>query len=282
MTSVVGASRTRRLAAKYMRLLKYGAVAPGAAFLVERTRWLDGTNGAPPTVLNYAADGDFLQQGIELRRAIAREVPLSETTRWLDIGCGIGRLAHGLKSTGHVGAYAGFDVVRYGILWCRKMIDDPRFRFDHADIHNTFYNPFGRLRPADFVFPYPAGSFDLAVAISVFTHLLEAQCQHYFAEAMRCLAPGGRAYFTTFLPERATPESDYRLTHAMGAARLERLEEPELAVGYSRAFWEALAAEHGASVEKILHGSWAGEGQHPDYQDVVIFRKHGPAEPGVR
>lgn len=270
---MTAAPRSRRLAAKYARLLKYVVVAPATAIVLKHTTWLDGKDGAPPVVLNYAADGDFVQQGTNLAKAIAREVPLDDRTRWLDIGCGIGRLACGVKRTRNVGLYAGFDVVRYGILWCRKAIDDPRFHFEHADIRNSFYNPFGRIRPEDFTFPYAEESFDLAVAISVFTHLPEAQCRRYFAEAMRCLAPGGRAYFTTFLPERAAPGSDYSLTHVIGAARLERLEEPDLAVGYSRNFWEALAAEHGAVVETVLLGSWAGTRNLPDYQDVIIFRK---------
>lgn len=266
------APHSKRLAAKFGRLLKYGVLAPLIAAIVKNTRLLDGRNGVPPVALNYAADGDFLKQGTILITAIAREVPVDHTTRWLDIGCGIGRLASGLHPTGRYASYAGFDAVEYGILWSRKTIDDPRFRFDHADINNSFYNPFGRIPPEKFVFPYPDNSFDLAVAISVFTHLPEAQCRRYFVEAMRCIAPGGRAYFTTFLPERAAPGADYSLSHSVGAARVERLEEPDLAVGYSRAFWEALAAEHGAVVEKVLHGSWAGPRKLPDYQDVMIFR----------
>lgn len=273
MSFVIDAPRPHRLAAKYARLLKYAIVAPVTAVVIKHTTWLDGKNGTPPVALNYAADGDFVRQGTNLAKAIAREVPVDSTTRWLDIGCGIGRLACGLHRTQEVGSYAGFDVVRYGILWCRKTIDDPRFHFEHANIHNSFYNPFGRIRPEEFTFPYPDGSFDLAVAISVFTHLPEAQCRRYFAEGIRCLAPGGRAYFTTFLPERAGPDADYRLSHAVGAARVERLEEPDLAVGYSRSFWEGLAKEHGAEVEKVLPGSWTGTQKLPDYQDVVIIRK---------
>lgn len=265
--------RQRRLAVKYFRLLKYAMVAPAAAILMKHTKLLDGKNGVPPSMLNYSGGGDFVQMGDHLTTAIVREVPVDRSTRWLDIGCGIGRLASGLKRNQNVGVYAGFDVVRYGILWCRKTIQDPRFHFEHADIQNSFYNPFGKVRPESYSFPYEDESFDLAVALSVFTHLPEASSRRYFTEAMRCLVPGGRAYFTTFLPERATRASDYSLTHSVGAARLEGLEEPDLAVGYSRAFWETLAAEHGAVVERVLPGSWAGTRNLPNYQDVIIFRK---------
>ena len=142
-------------------------------------------------------------------------------------------------------------------------------------MQNRFYNPFGKIAPERFVFPYETDSFDLAVAISVFTHLLEDDTRRYFAEGIRCLAPGGRAYFTTFLtPDRVPEAAHFEFRHKIGAAAVERREEPELAVSYTRAFWEGLAAANGARLEQVNEGSWMGA-ERPDYQDVLLFRKLG-------
>lgn len=275
MKTGVATTRTDRLASKYLRLAKYAVVSPVIGLIVRYSSFLDGTNGAPPVTLNYGADGDFIKQGDTIVAAIGRDVPLDETTRVLDIGCGIGRIATAFARQNRIGLYRGFDVVRYGILWCRKAIRDPRYRFDYANIRNDFYNPFGGVEPEDYTFPYEERSFDLAVAISVFTHLPESQTRRYFAEAMRCLDTGGRAYFTTFLAENRQPGARFSLAHSMGEALVERLEEPDLAVGYSRAFWEKLAAEHDAVIETVHDGSWSGRKGLRDFQDVLIFRKTG-------
>lgn len=251
-------------------------MAPVLSQVVQHTGWLDGGD-APPRLLNYAADGDFVAQGDALVRDISRDIPLEPGVRLLDIGCGIGRLATALARNRPGLNYAGFDVVRYGVLWCGKAIpaDAGCYRFDHVDVQNRFYNPFGKIVPERFVFPYETDSFDLAVAISVFTHLLEDDTRRYFAEGIRCLAPGGRAYFTTFLtPDRVPEAAHFEFRHKIGAAAVERREEPELAVSYTRAFWEGLAAANGARLEQVNEGSWTGA-ERPDYQDVLLFRKLG-------
>lgn len=46
-----------------------------------------------------------------------------------------------------------------------------------------------------------------------------------------------------------------------------------MAVGYTRDFWEKLAAENGACIAQVNRGSWQGEAGLRDYQDCLIFEK---------
>ncbi|KIN72051.1 class I SAM-dependent methyltransferase [Sulfitobacter guttiformis] len=263
-----------RAAALAFRRLKYAVVAPVVSGVMARTSWLDGTD-APPKALNYAADGDFISQGDELVVALRRDFTLGEGVRILDIGCGIGRIATALRRAGSDVRYSGFDIVKYGILWCQKKLSErDGYHFTHADIFNPFYNPRGRIDPCAYVFPYPDKSFDLLIAVSVYTHLLEAETRAYFAQSMRVMDSTGKAYFTTFLvDDDIPPQAHFAFQHRIGAAFIERMEEPEMAVGYSLAFWEALAAQHGARISKVNPGSWRGQQGLKDYQDCLIFEK---------
>src|SRR5262245_14691950 len=81
---------------------------------------------------------------------------LTPHAKVLEVGCGVGRVAIPLtKYLSETGSYDGFDIVKRSIKWCRNVITPrhPNFRFEHADIYNTFYNPDGRIRGEDFRFP---------------------------------------------------------------------------------------------------------------------------------
>jgi SAM-dependent methyltransferase len=113
----------------------------------------------------------------------------------LDIGCGCGRTARFLVPNALVHGYIGFDVVPEVIDWDRQYIQPNsrgRFTFVHSNIYNGHYNPSGDLRGSEYSFPASSASVDIAFAASVFTHLLEADCQQYLAESARVLKPGGR------------------------------------------------------------------------------------------
>jgi SAM-dependent methyltransferase len=104
----------------------------------------------------------------------------------LDVGCGIGRLAVAMPGFLDAdGGYEGFDIVPGGIEWCQQHIVSPHsnVRFTLADVYNKEYNPKGRVQPADYRFPYPDGTFDVAVLISVFTHMLPPAVDRYVGSA---------------------------------------------------------------------------------------------------
>ncbi|MBY5931582.1 class I SAM-dependent methyltransferase [Tateyamaria omphalii] len=263
-----------RNAAWLQRRLKYGVAAPMMGWLVRYTPLLDG-QGEPPRAINYSAAGDYVPQGDEIINRLHDDFDLTDGCRVLDIGCGIGRLATAFHRKGSRIRYDGFDIVKYGVEWCTKTIPPAEgYTFKHADVHNPFYNPWGKIAARTYRFPYPENSFDLAIAVSVFTHLLEPETRAYFEQAMRVLDVGGKTYFTTFLiPEHIPDNRNFSFRHQIDEAYVERLEEPEMAVGYTLAFWQAMAEANNARLVQINRGSWTGAAGLPDYQDCLIFEK---------
>ena len=168
---------------------------------------MKGQEDLPPYSLRRFAGGSskFEQVGRWFLSEFRRLRLLGEGCRILDVGCGCGRLAGVFaKNTELVElgvSYTGMDVDRDSIDWCRHHITplNSSFRFDHADLHNSVYNPEGSLDPSTYCFPHDDGSFDLIVATSLFTHLLEPEAVHYLAEMARLVSAQGSIYASFFL-----------------------------------------------------------------------------------
>jgi SAM-dependent methyltransferase len=94
--------------------------------------------------------------------------------RWLDFGCGVGRISIPLRRSG-IEALWGVDPDRGAIRWLRRRFGPERF------------SESPRQPPLSF----PAGSFDVVLAVSIFTHLDEADQVSWLAEIARLLRPGG-------------------------------------------------------------------------------------------
>ena len=236
----------------------------------------------PPRGLRDVGAGDFVAVGEEFLGYL-RELGLSPESRLLDAGCGIGRLAIPMSAyLSERGGYDGFDVASADIRWCQKKLGrrHPNFRFVHADVRNGRYNPAGRIRPEEYVFPFREGTFDFVVATSLFTHLLEGAARRYLDEIARVLAPGGCCLVTYFLLDDASRgaisggRADFTFHVAAGEARLHDAAEPEAAVAYERTWVERRHLEAGLEVEgSVWRGSWTHLPDSVTYQDVVIARK---------
>jgi SAM-dependent methyltransferase len=235
----------------------------------------------PPRRSAFVGPGDFRAVGDELLGLLIERAGLRSDERVLDVGCGIGRLARPL--TGYLspaGRYAGFDVVPAGITWCRDRIAPrfPGFRFELADVRNAAYNPAGATNAADYRFPYPDASFDLAAATSLFTHLPPAAAANYLRETARVLAPGGRLLATFFVLDDearaalAEGRADHRFEHALDAgAWTADPATPERAVAYEPGWIEReLTAAGLAPRTPFGPGSWCGRPAPLTYQDVVV------------
>jgi len=236
----------------------------------------------PPRRLNFVGPGGFVAVGDEFLRHLVELGGLRPTDRVLDIGCGIGRLARPLSGFLQPGgSYDGFDVSEEGIAWCRRHYRRfPQFRFEHGDVANAIYNPHGRLRGSEYAFPYPNGHFDLALAISVFTHLLEDDARRYLAEAARVLAPGGRLLTTWLLLDDETRPRieageaalDLRDRNAETAVASEGTAEE--AVAYDEAWVRARVAECGLDLRGVWPGTWSGREEGRSFQDIVLAVRH--------
>jgi SAM-dependent methyltransferase len=238
-----------------------------------------GGDPVPPRGLSFVGEGDFLATGREFAGHFSELGGLQPTDRVLDIGCGIGRMA--IPLTGYIegGSYAGFDVGRAMIRWCRRNITTrhPEFEFEWAPVHNAKYNPFGSLSASEFRFPYPDSTFDFAFATSLFTHLVRDEVRHYLAETARVLRPGGACLLTFFLltpsaeAEIAAGRAALAFTHPVDGGATTDPGQPEEAIAFEVEGVRAMLEEAGLAVREPLHpGSWANEPEAASYQDIIV------------
>lgn len=232
----------------------------------------------PPKGLIYTGGGDFRYQGELAAGHFKNFCKLQPHHRVLDVGSGIGRIAIPLtRFLNESGSYEGFDVVKKGVDWCRENISArfPNFRFQYISLDNDLYRSDGGSA-AGFEFPYQAGSFDLAVVNSVFTHMLPEEVENYLKEIHRVLKSGGTCYATFFLFDEKTawPES-FEFPFEYGHYRLMDDEVKSANVAFEENYLLKLARQKGFTVRHLFYGSWRGLPKEncKEFQDIVILEK---------
>ncbi len=218
---------------------------------------------------------------------------ITAESRVLEIGCGLGRVAFPLRYVlSRKGGYTGFDIVRSKIEFLQRNFQPahPNFRFHWSDVHNTYYNPEGHLRAADYRFPATDESVDIVFAASVFTHMLAENAAHYFRETARVLRPGGRCVFSFFLLDNYRPG----LQRPSGFARdifnfayeyaghgddfaIVEPQNPEQMTAYRLGLIERLAADAGLRLAlPPAPGMWSGSfSSWIGSQDTVVLTTGG-------
>jgi SAM-dependent methyltransferase len=131
---------------------------------------------------------EFLEVGkagsLAIRDALEQSRSSSETyPRWLDFGCGPGRLARHLLQLDVVREFLGVDVDAEAIAWNQ----------DHL---KGVYQTIEAEPPTEL----PSNLFDVVVAVSVFTHLSENSQLRWLREMHRVLRPGGVLIASTHSP----------------------------------------------------------------------------------
>lgn len=216
----------------------------------------------------------------------------------LDIGCGPGLVAAHLTRylDPASGSYHGFDVMPEAIDWAQKQITTrhPNFRFQLAELRNDEYSPSASGDASTYRFPYGDGEFDLAFAMSLYTHMLPFQVANYLRETARVLPPGGRALATFFL---LNPEAEELIAEGVttpstaGSARFELSgdlddhhggryrtrdpDRPEARVALHEEDIRELHEDAGLHVAEVRYGHWCGREKRRGAmgQDVVVAVK---------
>jgi ubiquinone/menaquinone biosynthesis C-methylase UbiE len=151
----------------------------------------------------------------------------------VDVGCGSGRLAFGLRDY-LLGDYLGTDVVPKLLEYAAKRCGRPSWKFRSVD---------------SLTIPAPDRSANMVSFFSVLTHLLHEDCYRYLVEARRVLKPAGKILFS-FL------EFHVPAHWAVFDAMLEDSPGPRIHCQFiSRDAIESWANHLGMKVETITDGS---------------------------
>jgi ubiquinone/menaquinone biosynthesis C-methylase UbiE len=233
----------------------------------------------PPRGYRFDGAESFARVGEEMLGFFRTYGKLSPEDHVLDLGCGIGRIAIPLtRYLSAEGRYVGIDINQDDLRWCRHNLSHQfsTFEFLHADVHSKEYNPGGSLAAKDYRIPFPDASFDFVCAISLFTHLTEADAANYAREIARVLVPGGRCLLTFFLineaSARAVAEGRTALTfsHHVGTTYCHDASNPEGAIAFDEEKVISTLNHLGFAVAPPIYGYWANPSGPPTYQDLVV------------
>src|SRR4051794_17031812 len=188
----------------------------------------------------------------------------------LDFGCGCGRVARMLlQQSEPPQRYVGVDIHAGMIAWDNEHLAPlhPRFSFRHHDVFAAGLNP-GPDKPLTRPLPVEDESVTMAVAISVFTHLLEEQAVHYLHEIRRTLRPDGIVIATFFLFEK----DGFPMMQDFQNALYINPVDPTNAVIFDRQWLQRTAREAGLVIEQA---------HPPDVRGFHWSLRLTPARPGV-
>jgi SAM-dependent methyltransferase len=132
---------------------------------------------------------------------------LKPSNTFLDLGCGVGRLARFFLKHPFITHYCGVDANKDYVDWCNRFLvpyGEQKFSFHHIDVASSAYNPEGKVDPLTVKLPLEDNSVDILIAKSLFTHLLEPHAQHYLDEIRRVLTREGLA-FVSILTDTIDP-----------------------------------------------------------------------------
>jgi SAM-dependent methyltransferase len=247
------------------------------------SRALNGKADFPPLHLRRHVGPlrTFEASGAEFMAYLRLLVAMGPGERILDVGCGCGLMALYLKDyLDGRGGYAGVDIHRPSVEWCRAHIgrEHQQFQFKHIDVRSLAYNPRGEQGGESFVFPYDPHSFDVVLLKSVFTHIRPAEVENYLRETARLLKEGGRCLATFFLLNREqralAAEGRGALKFGFGGGEWRYVYEhsPESASAYEESYILGLLAEHGLRLrEPVYYGTWSGREDGLSFQDVLVI-----------
>ncbi|MBT9292499.1 class I SAM-dependent methyltransferase [Prosthecodimorpha staleyi] len=238
----------------------------------------------PPSDLRFMgeADADFMGMAQALADQVRTMLPreIGDDFELLDVGCGYGRLAYGLRARDYPGRYTGFDCLPRQIDWLNRNFGNrDAYRFHHLDLVNERYNPTGRPL-ADVSLPMAEQSSDCLVALSVFTHMYEHEVVQYFRRLKALIRDGGLFIATFFrIPPGFAlgakyPNAIYELTKRVSEnAFIASEDQPLWVIAFREAFLLKLFAREGFEVVLQRKGKWLSGENALGLQDWFMLRK---------
>lgn len=201
------------------------------------------------------------------------DVPAQYFDSVLDFGCGCGRLARQmiLQRT-QPRQYVGFDLHPGMVRWCQENLSPraPQFRFIHHDVDNVSFNP-GPGKPPLRPMPTESGSASLIIALSVFTHTVQAHGEYYLRELERVLRPDGLFVGSFFIFEKRF----FPMMQDFQNAIYISVEDPWNAVIFDREWLEASLKNLGLGIVRVVPPVLRG------YQWLLYIRRLSAGEPTV-
>lgn len=196
----------------------------------------------------------------ELMEPIRRHRAPGSLRRFLDWGCGCGRVSVHFLSEPDMAQVFGCDVNPEAIQWCIENLQPGNF---------SCTEPWPPT-------PYEGSIFEIAVGISVFTHLARDVQNAWLAEMKRIIAPGGLFLASThgeFAAQFAFPKNFSRiLRHGIFDERLDRTLDGVAPKGYYRDVYQTREytirewSKHFEILEYIPRGMG-------NFQDLVVMRR---------
>lgn len=199
----------------------------------------------------------------------------------LDVGCGYGRLAYALAARDFAGPYLGIDVLPRQIAWLRENFSPvrPDYHFERLDITNERYNKLGSLPAAALTLPPNLTPPDLVIALSLFTHMYEADIAAYLRRIAGIMDVGSMLYATFFLrnDEQGSLENEGRSGYPMQHVVNDHCAffdtaDPLRAIAYDEDWMLELLATCGLNCATTVYGSWCGRSDLRSFQDVLFCR----------
>lgn len=190
----------------------------------------------------------------------------------LEVGCGIGRMAIPLLRHLGAGSYVGIEIDPRKVEYCRATVGRraANFTFEHADVFNRYYNPTGRLRGCDYAFPFEPESFDFVFLISVFTHMLPTDMEHYLAQIANVMTPGAVCIISFFLTPSTIGPPMHRFSDV---CEILDPEEPEHGVVYLEDYVKERYADNGLRIDQVINRRRDPDDKGPTPQDMIVASK---------
>ena len=222
-------------------------------------------DSSPEEIASYAERGRNVVSLIEETLAAAGK-RIEDVERWLDFGCGYGRVLRFLLERVPPQRVSASDVIAEGVEFCRS-------EFGVTGL---------RSRPE--LAAVQLGSFDFVYAVSVITHLDERNSVDFLRLLGDSLTEGGIALFTTHGEWSLAHPGHYGSEYEARAAEIEAAVQErgifylpyDFASGdygmtwHSREFVEATMAElHGAALQPLLVKPRGLDG----HQDVFAYQR---------